>query len=112
MLIPHMEATKEFVCITADTCSDTKVAIIVASTYHTGLVGYTYAPGIVVLPERFGTDMTTRLAFVPFEIAIDKVLPSIVVLSLVFPRQGCIKAILIEKSHAKGDTVTVGLCNS
>jgi hypothetical protein len=112
MLISHMEAAKELVGITADTCSYTKVAVVVTSTHYTWLVGCTYTPSIVVSPKGFRTDMTTRLAFIPFEIAIDKVFPGIVVLSLMFPRQGGIKSILIEKSHAKGDTVAVGLSNS
>ena len=112
MLIAHMEATKKFVGITADTGPDADIAVMVASANDTRLIGSTHAPSAVVLPEGIRADMPTGGTFVPFEIAIDKVFPGIVVLSLMLPRQGGIKSILIEKSHAKGNTVAVGLSNN
>jgi hypothetical protein len=85
MLIADMEATKELVGITADTGSDTDIAVMVTSTYHTGLIGSTYAPSTVVFPEGIRADMPTGGTFVPFEIAIDEVFPRIVVLGLMLP---------------------------
>ena len=52
MLIAHMEATKKFVGITADTGSDADIAVMVASTYHTGLIGSTYEIGRASCRER------------------------------------------------------------
>ena len=112
MLISHMETTKELVGIAADTRSYADIAMMVAPTYHTGLVGSTYAPSAVVLPERLRADMATGRTIVPFEIAIDKILPGIVVLGFMLPRKSCIKAILIKKPNAQGDTVAVGLGKS
>ena len=109
MLISNMEAANELVCITAYTGSDADIAVVVPSTHHTGLVGDTHAPSTIVFPERIRADMTTGLAFVPFDVAIDKVLPRIVIPGLMLPRKGGIKAILIEGTHAQADTVTVGL---
>ena len=80
-----MEAAKELVSITADTGSYADIAVMVTSTYHTRLVSCTYAPCAVVLPEGFRADVTTRWTFIPFEIAIDKKLPSIMILGLMLP---------------------------
>ena len=85
MLISHMEATKELVGIAADTRSYADIAMMVTPTYHTGLVGGTYAPSAVVLPEGLRADMATGRTLFPFEIAIDKILPGIVVLGLMLP---------------------------
>ena len=85
MLIAHMKATKELVGITADTGSDADIAVMVASTNDTRLIGSTYAPSAVVLPEGIRADMPTGGTFVPFEIAIDEVFPRIVVLGLMLP---------------------------
>ena len=51
---------------------------------------------IVVLPERFRTDMTAAFALIPFEIAINEVFPSVMVLGFVFPCKCGIKATLIK----------------
>ena len=85
MLIAHMESTKELIGITAYTGSDTDIAVMVASTYHTRFIGSTHAPSAVVLPEGIRADMPTGGTFVPFEIAINKVFPRIVVLGLMLP---------------------------
>jgi hypothetical protein len=85
MLIPHMEAAKELVGITADTGSYSDIAVMVSSTYHTRFVGCTYAPCAVVLPKGFRADVATRRTFIPFEIAIDKILPGIMILGLMLP---------------------------
>ena len=85
MLISHMEAAKELIGITADTGSYADISMMVTSAYHTGLIGSTYTPSTVVLPEGFRADMTTRRTFIPFEITIDKILPGIMILGLMLP---------------------------
>jgi hypothetical protein len=85
MLISHMEAAKELVGITADTCSYADIAVMVTTTYHTRFVGCTYSPCAVVLPEGFRANVATRRTFIPFEIAIDKILPGIMILGLMLP---------------------------
>ena len=85
MLIADMEATKELVGITADTGSDADIAVMVAPTYHTGFIGSTHAPSTVVFPEGIRADMPAGGTFVPFKIAINEILPRIVVLGLMLP---------------------------
>ena len=65
MLISHMEAAKELVGITADTGSYADISVMVTS--------------------GFRADMTTRRTFIPFEIAIDEILPGIMILGLMLP---------------------------
>ena len=89
--------------------TDAQVAVVVASSYHTGLVGSTHAPCAVVVPERFRTDVSTTLAVIPFQVAVYEVLPGVVVLGLMLPRKACIKSAFIEQSDTKGYSVGVRL---
>ena len=57
--------------------------MVVSSCIDAWLIGSADTPGVVVLPEGVGTDMSAVITFLPFEVAIDKVFPGIVVLALV-----------------------------
>ena len=96
MLIAKVNASKETVGITAGGCSKTKIAVMVASTIHAWLVGYTKAVGAVVLPKTIRADMTARLALIPFDIAIGKVFPRIVVLRLMLVSHGEVETTLVK----------------
>ena len=85
VLIADMNTADELVGIAACTGSDTQIAVVVATSCDTGLVGGTDAPCAVVVPERLWADMTAGSTFVPFQVGIEEVFPSIVVTGLMLP---------------------------
>ena len=51
MFVADVYATKKLIGITTTRGSDAQVAVVVATSYHAGLVGHAYAPSAVVVPE-------------------------------------------------------------
>ena len=109
VLVADMNTSNELVGIAACTGSDTQVAVVVATSCDTGLVGGTDAPCAVVVPERLWADMTAGSTFVPFQVGIEEVLPCIMVTGLMLPCECCVKSSLVQCSNTKTDTVTMAL---
>ena len=82
MFIAEVDAAQEPVGITACRCSDAHVAMMVASSCHTGFVGEAETITAVVVPETLRTHMTARGALVPLDISVGTILPRIVILGL------------------------------
>ena len=85
VLITQMNGSDELVGIATARSTKPDITIVVPASYYTGLVGYADSPSVVIMPERFWAYMATRLAFVPFQIAVDKVFPGIMILGLMLP---------------------------
>ena len=85
MLVADMNTANELVGIAASTGSDAQVTVMVATSCDTRLVGGTDAPCAVVVPERLWADMTAGSTFVPFQVGIEEVFPSIVVKGFMLP---------------------------
>ena len=82
MLKAYMTSTNDFFRITAKTCTDTQVAVMVASSDDTWLIGNTQIVGEVVMPETFLGDMASVRIRVILDIGIGKILPGMMVLCL------------------------------
>ena len=96
MFIAEVDAAQEPVGIATSRCSDAHVAMVVASSHHTGFIGKAETITAVVVPEALRTHMTARGAFVPLDVAIGKILPRIVVLRLMLVRQRHVQSSLIQ----------------
>ncbi len=51
MLVAYMQASDKLVCVTASTCADTQVSVVVSSSCHTRLVGYSESVTLEIPPE-------------------------------------------------------------
>ena len=77
MLISGVYAAHHIVPVRAERTAYAQVAMVVASSCHARLVGYAQAPRVVVAPKRLRAYVTARSAFVPFQIHVPEILPSV-----------------------------------
>jgi hypothetical protein len=107
LLIAEVDATQEPVSIATCRCSYAHVAMVVASSCHTGLIGKAETITAVVVPKTLRTDMTARCALVPLDISVCKILPRIVVLRLILVGQRHVQSSLIQASEPQGYAVAI-----
>ena len=107
MFIAEVDAAQEPVGIATSRCSDAHVAMVVASSHHTGFIGKAETITAVVVPEALRTHMTARGAFVPLDVAIGKILPRIVVLRLMLVRQRHVQSSLLQAAEPQGYAVAI-----
>ncbi len=95
VLVAKVDASDKGMGIATGAGSHTESSKAVTTAPDARLVGSSDAPGAVVVPKGFRADMPARGTFRPFAVAIHKILPYVVVLGFMFPRQGCIEAAFV-----------------
>ena len=100
MLISGVYVAHHIVPVRAERTAYAQVAMVVASSCHARLVGYAQAPRVVVAPKRLRAYVTARSAFVPFQIHVPEILPSVMITCLMFVSHRQVHASLIQESGA------------
>ena len=107
MLKTDMSGSDDFPCITAKTCTDTQIPVMVTSSDDTGLIGNTQIIGKVVMPEAFLGDMASVRIRVILDIGIGEILPGMMVLCLMLIGECRIKASLIQGSDTQVQVIDI-----
>ena len=107
MLKADMPGTDDFLRITAKTCSDTQIPVMVASSDDTWLICNTQIVGEVVMPETFLGDMASVRIRIILDIGIGEILPGMMVLCLMLIRECRIKASLIQGSDTQVQVIDI-----
>ena len=100
MLISCVYAAHYAVSVRAERTAYAQVAVVVASSCHARLVGYAQAPRVVVVPERLRAHVAARSAFVPFQIYVPEIFPSVMIACLMLVSHRQVHASLIQESGA------------
>jgi len=85
----------------------TGVAMMIATTSHTRLIGNAYMPATVVLPKAFLGDMPGLGVVIILDIAGGEIFPGIMILALMFVGNGGIKAFLVKGTDIKQHMILV-----
>ena len=93
------------IATTADT--DSEIAMMVTPAYDTGLIGNTDVVGEVVVPETLSGNMSGIRIICPLDIAVEEILPCMVVAGLMLIGSGGIEATLIERTDGKVQMIDI-----
>lgn len=107
MLKADMTGSDDFPCITAKTCTDTQIPVMVASSDDTWLIGNTQIVGEVVMPETFLGDMASVRIRVILDIGIGEILLGMMILCLMLIGECRVKASLIQGSDTQVQVIDI-----